>query len=167
MIRTLAVAAAVAVSVSGASALGEVDPQITKPPTSYTVVRAKLVKAVMARDAARAEVRALRAEVRTLRASLHDRDAYRAEGNRYRAEFMCIAGHESGRRWSIATGNGYYGGLQMDRSFQKTYGPELYFRKGTADHWTADEQIAVASRAVPSRGFHPWPNTGRMCGLIP
>lgn len=92
--------------------------------------------------------------------------AYRREADRYRAEFMCIAGHESHWTWDISTGNGYYGGLQMDRSFQGTYGPELYRTKGTADNWTIDEQIAVASRAVPRRGFTPWPNTGRMCGLI-
>ena len=33
---------------------------------------------------------------------------------RYYDEFMCIASHESGRRWDVSTGNGYYGGLQMD-----------------------------------------------------
>lgn len=93
-------------------------------------------------------------------------ERYRREADRYRAEFLCIASHESGRRWDVSTGNGYYGGLQMDRSFQSTYGPELYATKGTADHWTADEQIAVASRAVSSRGFHPWPQTARMCGLL-
>jgi len=92
--------------------------------------------------------------------------AYRREADVYRDEFMCIAEHESHRTWDISTGNGYYGGLQMDRQFQATYGPELYSTKGTADNWTMDEQIAVASRAVPGRGFNPWPNTGRMCGLI-
>lgn len=157
--------AAIAVAALGATAFGA-DANPTPAPAPQVVPLVKLRTAVAHRDRALEQVRALRREVRTLRASLHDRDAYRAEGNRYRAEFLCIAGHESGRRWDIATGNGYYGGLQMDRSFQKTYGPELYFRKGTANHWTADEQIAVASRAVPSRGFTPWPNTGRMCGLI-
>lgn len=93
-------------------------------------------------------------------------EGYRLEADKYRTQFMCIAGHESSTTWNISTGNGYYGGLQMDRTFQATYGPELYGTKGTADRWTADEQIAVASRAVPGRGFHPWPNTGRMCGLL-
>lgn len=83
----------------------------------------------------------------------------------YRA-FACIARHESGGRWDIATGNGYYGGLQMDRSFQRTYGPGLYRTKGTADNWTPEEQIRVAARAVPARGFTPWPNTARVCGLL-
>jgi hypothetical protein len=85
---------------------------------------------------------------------------------RYYDEFMCIADHESGRRWDVSTGNGYYGGLQMDITFQRTYAPGLYRTKGTADHWTAEEQIRAAGRAVASRGFTPWPNTARMCGLL-
>jgi hypothetical protein len=61
----------------------------------------------------------------------------------------------------------YYGGLQMDLGFQRTYAPELVRRKGTADHWTPLEQIWVAERAYRSgRGFYPWPNTARNCGLI-
>ncbi|MGD9694870.1 MAG: transglycosylase family protein [Thermoleophilia bacterium] len=80
--------------------------------------------------------------------------------------FMCIARHESGARWDIATGNGYYGGLQMDRGFQQTYAPDLYRTKGTANNWTAEEQLLAAGRAVSTRGFTPWPNTARMCGLL-
>ena len=61
----------------------------------------------------------------------------------------------------------YYGGLQMDLSFQRTYGPRLLRRKGTADHWTPVEQMWVAERAHRSgRGYYPWPNTARYCGLI-
>ena len=55
----------------------------------------------------------------------------------------------------------------MDISFQREYGPELLRRKGTADSWTAVEQMWVAERAHRSgRGFYPWPNTARNCGLI-
>jgi hypothetical protein len=61
----------------------------------------------------------------------------------------------------------YYGGLQMDLGFQRTYGPRLLRRKGTADHWTPLEQMWVAERAHRSgRGYYPWPNTARHCGLI-
>jgi hypothetical protein len=81
-------------------------------------------------------------------------------------ELMCVAQHESGRGWDTSTGNGYYGGLQMDRLFQQTYGPRLYRTKGTADNWTAEEQLAVAERAVEARGFSPWPTTARACGLL-
>ena len=60
----------------------------------------------------------------------------------------------------------YYGGLQMDVEFQRTYGIELYRAKGTADHWTPLEQMWVAERAYQTRGFWPWPNTARYCGLL-
>ena len=61
----------------------------------------------------------------------------------------------------------YYGGLQMDIRFQRLYGAGCCRRKGTADNWTPLEQIWVAERAYRSgRGFHPWPNTARSCGLI-
>jgi hypothetical protein len=61
----------------------------------------------------------------------------------------------------------YYGGLQMDLTFQRRYGLRLLRRKGTADHWTRYEQMWVAERAHRSgRGFYPWPNTARYCGLI-
>jgi hypothetical protein len=61
----------------------------------------------------------------------------------------------------------YYGGLQMDLGFQRRYGRRLLARKGTADHWTPLEQMWVAERALRSgRGFYPWPNTARYCGLI-
>lgn len=61
----------------------------------------------------------------------------------------------------------YYGGLQMDYGFQSTYAPELLSTKGTADHWTPLEQMMVAERAYKSgRGYGPWPNTARYCGLL-
>lgn len=78
--------------------------------------------------------------------------------------WTCIHGLEGA--WNANTGNGYYGGLQMDIGFQQTYGPELLKTKGTADHWTPQEQMAVAERARASRGYNPWPNTARACGLL-
>jgi len=61
----------------------------------------------------------------------------------------------------------YYGGLQMDVHFQRTYGRDLLGRKGTADKWTPLEQMWVAERAHRAgRGFYPWPHTARLCGLI-
>jgi hypothetical protein len=82
---------------------------------------------------------------------------------------MCIHRHERhpSQGWRTRTGNGYYGGLQMDISFQRTYGRFLLRAKGTADRWSAVEQMWVAERARRSgRGFYPWPNTARYCGLI-
>ena len=61
----------------------------------------------------------------------------------------------------------YYGGLQMDLSFQRQYGSSLLRRKGTANHWSRYEQMWVAERAHRTgRGFQPWPNTARSCGLL-
>lgn len=59
----------------------------------------------------------------------------------------------------------YWGGLQMDYSFQSTYSPWLLRHRGTADNWTPLEQIWTAVRAWHSRGFSPWPNTARDCGV--
>jgi hypothetical protein len=83
--------------------------------------------------------------------------------------WRCIMRYESDpeQRWRTHTGNGYYGGLQMDLGFQRRYGGHLLRRKGTADRWTALEQMWVAERAHRAgRGFHPWPNSARACGLI-
>ncbi len=85
----------------------------------------------------------------------------------HRADWLCIYSHENGGYgWRANTGNGYFGGLQMDLEFQRDYGAALLRQKGTADHWTPDEQMAVAERALRTRGFWPWPRTARMCGLL-
>ena len=79
--------------------------------------------------------------------------------------FLCIHHYEGA--WTSNTGNGYYGGLQMDWSFQNLYGPDYMQRWGTADNWPAWAQLRVAVRAYRAgRGFYPWPNTARACGLI-
>jgi hypothetical protein len=75
---------------------------------------------------------------------------------------LCI--HQYEGSWRDG-GSPYYGGLQMDVGFQRTYGAWLYRRKGTADHWAPIEQIWTAERAVRNIGFSPWPNTSRLCGL--
>jgi hypothetical protein len=81
------------------------------------------------------------------------------------SQWLCIHSHEGS--WTADTGNGYFGGLQMNMVFQEGYGPELLSVKGTADHWTPLEQMWVAERAYRSgRGFHPWPQTAHMCGYI-
>ena len=55
----------------------------------------------------------------------------------------------------------------MDRSFMSSYAPASLLRRGYANSWTPLEQMWVAERAYRSgRGFGPWPNTARMCGLL-
>lgn len=83
------------------------------------------------------------------------------------AQWLCLYRYENaGHGWKANTGNGYYGGLQMDREFQRTYAPRLYRLKGTADRWTPLEQMWAAERAWRTRGFRPWPTTARLCGLL-
>jgi hypothetical protein len=82
----------------------------------------------------------------------------------HRSAWFCIHRHEGA--WNDPNPP-YYGGLQMDLGFQRAYGPELLRRKGTADRWTPLEQMWVAERAYRSgRGFTPWPNTARLCGVL-
>lgn len=98
----------------------------------------------------------------------------------------CIHSKERGAdRWQTNTGNGYYGGLQMDVDFQKAHGMDMLVKYGNYAHaWSREEQIMVAQRAklgirtsVDSRGrvylwqdrprgYNPWPNTARECGLL-
>ena len=77
---------------------------------------------------------------------------------------MCIHRYEGA--WNANTGNGYYGGLQMDWSFMSAYGGWYLRHYGTADRWSPATQINVAIRAYRSgRGFSPWPTTRHYCGL--
>ena len=79
-------------------------------------------------------------------------------------EWLCIHRYEGS--W-VDPNTPYYGGLQMDLSFQRAYGRPLLEAKGTADHWSPLEQMWVAERAHASgRGFYPWPNTARYCNLL-
>ena len=82
----------------------------------------------------------------------------------HKAGWLCIHRHEGS--WSDSS-DPYWGGLQMDRGFMSAYAPSELLRRGWADRWTALEQMWVAERAHRSgRGYWPWPNTARFCGLI-
>ena len=91
-------------------------------------------------------------------------------------EWMCIHGYEGA--WNDPNAP-YYGGLQMDISFQRAHGWDALQRWGTADNWNPLTQMWVAERAYrglefnngtlyqgSARGFYPWPNTARYCGLL-
>ena len=85
-------------------------------------------------------------------------------GPAHRSAWLCIHRYEGA--WTDG-GGPYYGGLQMDIGFQSSYGSALLDTKGTANHWSPLEQMWIAERAYRSgRGFYPWPNTARYCGLI-
>jgi hypothetical protein len=78
--------------------------------------------------------------------------------------FLCIHRYEGA--WSASTGNGYHGGLQMDANFERSYGREFLTMWGHADQWPPAVQMTVAMGAYQQRGFWPWPNTARRCGLL-
>lgn len=68
----------------------------------------------------------------------------------------------------------YWGGLQMDMNFQRAYGwmrshhrKVSFLRKwGTADHWPIWAQLLAGRHGYNARGWSPWPNTARYCGLM-
>jgi hypothetical protein len=99
--------------------------------------------------------------IRTLRQSL--RGSLDTTGGLARA-FLCI--HHFEGSWTDSGGR-YWGGLQFDAGFMSTYGAAFLRAWGTADHWPAFVQVAVAENAYLSgRGFFAWPTTARLCGLL-
>jgi hypothetical protein len=74
-----------------------------------------------------------------------------------------VAKCESGNRWHIATGNGYYGGLQFSSSTWRGFGGRKYASQ--AHKATKAEQIAIARRVLAGQGAGAWPTCGRRAGL--
>ena len=83
----------------------------------------------------------------------------------------CLARYESGHRWAINTGNGYYGGLQFSLSTWLAYGGRHYSHNYWPQRATRREQIVIARRVAwrgwgghPAQGGrHAWPNTWGRC----
>ncbi|MDO5677781.1 MAG: transglycosylase family protein [Propionibacteriaceae bacterium] len=70
------------------------------------------------------------------------------------AQWNKIARCESGNRWNINTGNGYYGGLQFNlATWRSVRGQDFAAYPHQA---TREEQITVANRLHAKRGFQPW-----------
>jgi LysM repeat protein len=74
-----------------------------------------------------------------------------------------VAACESGHRWHINTGNGFYGGLQFSASTWNSYHGGKYASR--ADKATRLEQIEVARRVLASQGPGAWPVCGPRAGL--
>lgn len=83
------------------------------------------------------------------------------------ALWYLVNDNECKDNWPCNTGNGYYGGLQMDRKFQRTYNPAAYALWGTANNWPIAAQMLAADRAYASRGLKPWPHSYAAYGLRP
>lgn len=74
-----------------------------------------------------------------------------------------VAACESGSKWDINTGNGYFGGLQFSQSTWQAYGGTAYAPR--ADLATEDQQMAVAEKVLAGQGPRAWPNCGPRAGL--
>jgi hypothetical protein len=96
------------------------------------------------------------------------RARHRAQRPPHKHGWLCIFRYERNpaQGWRTYTGNGFYGGLQMNLGFQRQYGLWLLRRKGPAHRWTPIEQIWVAERGRRVQGWYAWPHTARACGLI-
>jgi hypothetical protein len=145
-------------------------PQGAARPPQAEPVEAKLARS---RRYARRLERIVRREV--TRAERNERSLRRARHNFTRAlgtspfgthplevGFLCIHRYEGSWR---DPGLPYFGGLQMDLDFQRAYGREYLRHFGTADRWPVSVQLAVAIHGWIHRGYSPWPNTRRSCGL--
>ncbi|MEU0074469.1 transglycosylase family protein [Streptomyces sp. NPDC006332] len=75
----------------------------------------------------------------------------------------CVAQCESGGRWHVNTGNGFYGGLQFWQPTWKEYGGLKYAPR--ADLATRAEQIAVARKVLAVQGWNAWPACSARYGL--
>ena len=74
-----------------------------------------------------------------------------------------LANCESGQRWHVNTGNGYYGGLQFSDSTWDSYsGPKM---KGRADHASKKAQILTAEKVLDAQGWGAWPACSDKLGL--
>jgi hypothetical protein len=73
----------------------------------------------------------------------------------YNAKLERMARCESGGRWYINTGNGFYGGLQFDYGTWHSVGGRAYPHQNTKI-----EQKYRAVKLIKSRGYSPWPVCG-------
>jgi hypothetical protein len=79
------------------------------------------------------------------------------------ANFDRLARCESGGRWNLDTGNGYYGGLQFGPITWANFGGQQY--ASNAHLASRAQQIAVARRVQAARGWRPWPTCSRRLAL--
>ena len=71
-----------------------------------------------------------------------------------------VAQCESGGNWSIATGNGYFGGLQFTPGSWRAAGGS-----GMPHQASREEQIRVAENLLDMQGWGAWPTCSRKLGL--
>ena len=74
-----------------------------------------------------------------------------------------LAHCESGGRWHINTGNGYYGGLQISPSTWAGHGGRKF--ASLPSRATKGEQIRIAERIKRSQGWGAWPACSARIGV--
>jgi resuscitation-promoting factor RpfA len=74
--------------------------------------------------------------------------------------FERLAQCESGGRWNINTGNGYYGGLQFSAATWRSVG-----MGGLPHQHSKDQQIQAGIRLQQRSGWGQWPACSRKLGL--
>ncbi len=74
-----------------------------------------------------------------------------------------LAQCESGGRWHINTGNGYYGGLQFSYSTWRAFNGGRFAPR--ADLATRHEQKLTAERTLNAQGWGAWPSCSQRLGL--
>jgi hypothetical protein len=81
---------------------------------------------------------------------------------------LCVHGYEASWTNPGVTWDGrrskYYGGMQFDLLTWRANGGLRFARY--PHHATPREQLLVAYTTWKQRGWRPWPNTARRCGLI-
>ena len=97
----------------------------------------------------------MRREAIVLSRYLRAMDHRRRLVNRWSGVARC----ESGGRWSVSTGNGFYGGLQFSLSSWRAVGG-----RGYPHHNSAYEQAVRAERLKAVQGLGAWPHCGRYYG---
>jgi hypothetical protein len=75
-----------------------------------------------------------------------------------------VAQCESGGQWDIATGNGYYGGLQFAPSTWTGFGGGEF--APMAHQATREQQIAVAERVLAAQGWSAWGACASQAGAV-
>jgi hypothetical protein len=81
------------------------------------------------------------------------------------AQWDRLAQCESGQRWHINTGNGYYGGLQISGSTWRAYGGPRISGNRLPSRATRLEQIKVAEKIKNGQGWGAWGTCSYRAGL--
>jgi len=74
-----------------------------------------------------------------------------------------LAQCESSGKWSINSGNGFFGGLQFLPATWAGFGGSAFAPR--ADLATREQQIMVAQRVLAKQGWGAWPACARKLGL--